>query len=314
MEGSNTPQDSASQVVGGAEDNNRERSRDERLGETSTYDQRPKDLFVGESPCRIDVSTVSARMLITDRTKGPRNKMNKPTYIYGNYPNYYWVRTEDSRIEAFKKKWFNGLDCLDVGCHEGNFTLEIVKKFRPKSMIGVDIDRTLVLEKARKNRNKTLQSVSQWEEADEESTETKKATMKSLHNTRFFAGDYALKEGAPECMDTITCFSVIKWIHFHHGDDGIKFVFKKIFNALRPGGRFILEPQSWESYAKAKRKQNMFGVPYYNLKLLKLHPSEFLDHLINEVGFKHVKSLAFPDADQGFSRPIFILRKPKHTV
>ncbi|GMH46151.1 hypothetical protein BSKO_14115 [Bryopsis sp. KO-2023] len=104
MEGSNTPQDSASQVVGGAEDNNRERSRDERLGETSTYDQRPKDLFVGESPCRIDVSTVSARMLITDRTKGPRNKMNKPTYIYGNYPNYYWVRTEDSRIEVKNPK------------------------------------------------------------------------------------------------------------------------------------------------------------------------------------------------------------------
>jgi len=48
--------------------------------------------------------------------------------------------------------------------------------------------------------------------------------------------------------------SVTKWIHYHHGDDGIRRLFQKIFSALRPGGIFLLEPQPWRSY---KKKQNL---------------------------------------------------------
>ena len=48
--------------------------------------------------------------------------------------------------------------------------------------------------------------------------------------------------------------SVTKWIHYHHGDEGIATFFRKVYAALRPGGIFILEPQPWKSY---KKKQNL---------------------------------------------------------
>lgn len=40
--------------------------------------------------------------------------------------------------------WFEGKKCLDVGCNEGDLTLELVRRFRPRRMVGVDIDGYLV--------------------------------------------------------------------------------------------------------------------------------------------------------------------------
>lgn len=312
--------------VGNGQEQHRKRSRDEGREEeeegnveqaagqrSGDANQQPKDLFVGERPFRTDLSSLSSRMMITAQKAykaNYSNKMHKETYVYGNYPGYYGVRLDDTRLQALDRNWFHGRECVDVGCHEGVFTLSIVKKFRPASMIAIDIDPKLALKTARINLKKELEKARSDGDGDGGDVD-RRAIIGALKGTRFFAGDYAVKEGAPESVDTITCFSVIKWIHFHHGDDGIKFVFGKIFNSLRPGGVFILEPQPWESYSKAKRKQNMVGVPFYDLTLLKLRPPEFLDHLVNKVGFEHVKSLAFPDVNKGFSRPMFILRKPK---
>ena len=46
------------------------------------------------------------------------------------------------------------------------------------------------------------------------------------------------------------CLSVTKWIHLNFGDLGIKRLFKKVYNSLRVGGYFVLEPQDWKSYKK----------------------------------------------------------------
>ena len=48
-------------------------------------------------------------------------------------------------------------------------------------------------------------------------------------------------------------FSVSKWIHLNEGDEGLKTFFRRVHDVLRPGGVFILEPQPWESYRKARR-------------------------------------------------------------
>jgi 7SK snRNA methylphosphate capping enzyme len=48
-------------------------------------------------------------------------------------------------------------------------------------------------------------------------------------------------------------FSLSKWIHVHNGDEGLKKFFERVYAVLNPGGFFVLEPQSWESYAKVKR-------------------------------------------------------------
>lgn len=48
-------------------------------------------------------------------------------------------------------------------------------------------------------------------------------------------------------------FSISKWIHLNSGDEGLKTFFRRVHRVLRLGGTFILEPQEWDTYGKAKR-------------------------------------------------------------
>ena len=42
------------------------------------------------------------------------------------------------------------------------------------------------------------------------------------------------------------------WVQLNFGDTALKRMFKKIFMQLKPGGRFLLEPQVISSYKKKK--------------------------------------------------------------
>ena len=63
-----------------------------------------------------------------------------------------------------------------------------------------------------------------------------------------------LQDLEPGSFDTITCFSVTKWVHLNGGDEALQALLAKVYTLLAPGGRFILEPQQWVSYKKAVRK------------------------------------------------------------
>ena len=63
-----------------------------------------------------------------------------------------------------------------------------------------------------------------------------------------------LQDLEPGSFDTITCFSVTKWVHLNGGDEALQALLAKVYSLLAPGGRFILEPQQWVSYKKAVRK------------------------------------------------------------
>ncbi|KAF4319847.1 hypothetical protein BBO99_00004928 [Phytophthora kernoviae] len=107
--------------------------------------------------------------------------------------------------------------------------------------------------------------------------------------------------------DFITCFSVTKWIHLFHGDEGIKKVFVKIYELLAPGGRLILEPQPWKSYHKRKFTSDITAANYPKIQL---RPKDFPTHLVEMVGFRSCEFLEVCQTSaKGFRRPVYVALK-----
>jgi SAM-dependent methyltransferase len=85
---------------------------------------------------------------------------------------------------------------------------------------------------------------------------------KKSFNYDFFDGDFTNFNFGNQKFDIITCLSVTKWIHVHHGDNGIEDLFRKIHDLLIKDGVLILEPQvkfllnikDWISYTKLYKK------------------------------------------------------------
>ncbi len=109
-------------------------------------------------------------------------------------------------------------------------------------------------------------------------------------------------EFVAESCDTVLCLSLTKWIHLHHGDDGIRRLFARVRCMLRPGGVLLLEPQSFSSYKKKKR----FMTPemLQTLAAIQLMPDNFVSYLCEHAGFELSVEL-HPPAPKGFERPVF---------
>ncbi|CAN1132811.1 Probable RNA methyltransferase At5g51130 [Linum perenne] len=59
-----------------------------------------------------------------------KKKKQRIVFPFGNYRNYYGYRIgegldEDPRLKVFKTEWFQGKDCLDIGCNSGIITIHI---------------------------------------------------------------------------------------------------------------------------------------------------------------------------------------------
>lgn len=85
--------------------------------------------------------------------KPPSHKQQK--FRYGNYENYYHKRygqssDVDIRIKMLQPyhEYFTDKRILDVGCNCGEFSFELAKTFRTKSLLAIDIDGNLI-DKAR---------------------------------------------------------------------------------------------------------------------------------------------------------------------
>lgn len=98
---------------------------------------------------------------------------------------------------------------------------------------------------------------------------------------------------------------MVKWIHLNGGDDGVKEFFTRVFMTLHPDGRFILEPQPWESYQKAARLSDDLKD---SMGKLTIKPDDFERILLEDIGFTSVEKLN-DESGKGFKRPLHVYRR-----
>lgn len=261
-------------------------------------------------------------------SSNPSNKKKKKSQEscpFGNYKNYYGYRIsndmdEDPRLKVLKKEWFQGKDCLDIGCNSGVMTIHIAKKFGCRSILGVDIDSSLI-EVARWRLRNFVRTQSQGEKktgaadgSEEQSlslsngssaAETKELFQVVSFQKENFVHSRNLDENR---YDTILCLSVTKWVHLNWGDDGLITLFSKIWRLLNPGGIFVMEPQPWKSYEKNRRVSETTAMNYRNIVL---RPEHFQDILLDKIGFRTVEDLtsSLSGASKGFDRQVLAFQK-----
>lgn len=108
--------------------------------------------------------------------------------------------------------------------------------------------------------------------------------------------------------DTITCFSVTKWVHLNGGDEMLLALFHKLFALVRSGGLVIVEYQPWKSYENNKAINEDIRRVF---KSISIRPSQFEEVLLRDVGFQLERRLGPSESEaKGFDRPILALRKP----
>lgn len=180
----------------------------------------------------------------------------KEAFQYGNYKHYYGKRIldkdfHDIRLDvlATQQELFRGKQVLDIGCNSGHLSIEIAKKFEVKSLIGLDIDRSLTQD---------AQLAINHLKRDCNKQHASGTTLNFPYNVKFVHGNYVLEDDVlleierPR-YDVILCLSVTKWIHLNFCDAGLKQAFRRMFLQLRPGGKLILEPQSFDTYKRRKK-------------------------------------------------------------
>ncbi|XP_054716116.1 LOW QUALITY PROTEIN: 7SK snRNA methylphosphate capping enzyme-like [Uloborus diversus] len=241
-----------------------------------------------------------------------RKPNNDAEFRYGNYHQYYGYRNQgatDSRLLCMKKEWFEGRDVLDVGCNAGHFTLSLAKEFLPRSIVGVDIDGALVKMAMRNVRHYfgaqdlprdafPLSLVLSYGPLAEALCPRGRGPTEGHFpfNVQFLQCNFVLPEDemvdwVGEHFDTVLCLSLTKWVHLNWGDAGIRRLFRRCHNHLRPGGHLLLEAQDFRSYAKRKR---ILPDCLKNYQSIQLYPEMFNEYLLKEVGFETCELVDVP--------------------
>lgn len=227
--------------------------------------------------------------------KKKREKREPLPCIYGNYQRYYGYRRAgeakgslDPRVDCLQRSWIENKRVVDIGCNSGLLTLQVAKKWKPSRMEGFDIDGTLVDAARKRIRG------------------AKKRGNGAECPMSFLEGDFLREERVRDgSVGCVLCMSVVKWIHLHNGDEGLKELFQKAWRILESGGVFVLEVQPWTSYRKNK---SVSEATRKNFSEIKLRPDRF-PSLLEECGFL-VEELQAPEQAKGFKRPIYACTKP----
>ncbi|XP_064408938.1 7SK snRNA methylphosphate capping enzyme [Latimeria chalumnae] len=259
-------------------------------------------------------------------------------YQYGNYCKYYGYRNpgrgDDHRLRVLKPEWFEGRSVLDLGCNVGHITLAVARSFKPRRIVGLDLDGGLIYA-ARQNVRHYLSEQLQ-RPPGQQGAPTRQFPLSMTinrgplaapqvplqssasefpNNVTFVKGNYVLERDElldtqkPE-YDAILCLSMTKWVHLNWGDEGLKRMFKRIYRHLHPGGILVLEPQPWSSYSKRKKLTETIYKNYYRIHF---KPEQFTSYLVSpEVGFSSYELVGIPqNTAKGFQRPIYLFHKDR---
>ncbi|CAL4060439.1 unnamed protein product, partial [Meganyctiphanes norvegica] len=272
-------------------------------------------------------SHLSDQPHLSQQNVQPPQKYNPKNEIfqYGNYNKYYGYRnpdhTPDARLNYLSASWFEGKEILDIGCNIGHITLTVARDYNPKRVVGIDIDKKLI-NIAQKNIKHYMRQGGVEEVNFPKSMRALYGPLKPPvmtdgsrsfpYNIKFVHANYVLESDElletvrPE-FDIILCLSISKWVHLNFGDDGLKRFFRRAYANLKPGGKFILEPQAWSSYSKKKKATPRI---FENYKKIRLFPDKFKDFLLQDVGFITSEKLPTPPhTARGFQRPIIVYTK-----
>jgi len=232
--------------------------------------------------------------------RGPSKwKHGRPVFEHGNYSEYYGYRlaqperTEDPRLTAIRKHFgddaFLDKDVLDIGCNAGLVSLAVSRTFKARRVVGVDIDVNLI-DAARKSLSGS---------ADTGTVEFRAEDILQSPLRR-------PPDMQAEKFDAVLCFSVTKWVHFAHGDQGVQRLFKRIVKRLRPGGLLVLEPQEWSSY---KKKRHLTREIRERVSNIQMPPEAFKAYLIG-LGLETAGKIK-PKGEviKGFHRPMRLFSK-----
>ncbi|KAF9291661.1 hypothetical protein BGZ68_002983 [Mortierella alpina] len=133
------------------------------------------------------------------------------------------------------------------------------------------------------------------------------------HNIEFRVADWVTEmahkeENDLEQWDVIIGFSLTKWIHLHHGDQGIKRFFQDVYKSLAPGGLFLVEPQAYSTY---NRRCKILPKMKEHYDAMTFMPDHFRDYLLSdEVGFREGVLLGHSEGNaKNFNRDIYSFRK-----
>ncbi|GAA5860357.1 hypothetical protein JCM3774_000390 [Rhodotorula dairenensis] len=254
----------------------------------------------------IDDTTTAATPTTATATATQRNRQNhRETWPYGNYRSYYSFRpastgaapdadTLDGRLALLDSALFSDRTLLDIGTNAGKVAIDAVRHLGAKRAIGVDIDPLLI------------------DDANENAKLVDAGLEGSLGKGRlaFFAGD-VMREGwfdverEPRLagIDTVTLFSITKWLHLHNGDAGMRRLFSSLHAFLPAGGVLVVEPQEWDNYRRAVKKNRDLRETFRSLEMRPPFDAE-----LRQVGF--VLETQIEREEGGFSRPLLVWRKP----
>jgi SAM-dependent methyltransferase len=235
---------------------------------------------------------------------------------YGNFRNYYRFHPTNNRtkimdlpngiLDVISRGWKdcytkesvaagsaksnNDNQCsnmifryLDIGCNEGDLTLEVAKlvftRMQPHATLlvtGVDIDPVLI-----------------------ERAQTKAMSQSNNDNIQIqfqvcdvLAEDFAQQQCMNMTVDLTTVFSTTMWIHIHGGDQGLRRVLRRICQCTKL--YIIMEPQSSRSYRDASTRLRRRGGENLDLENLQLRANAEITirEILKENGFEQVDGAA----------------------